>query len=222
MNRPSTFFAEAMGDSSYERPYQVRMSNEAITRLHRFPQTTKVSIWNKLIAIEKALCEPTPDEDDFVFGKYEMAVMQAMEPHILEQTWSSCQSDEGKVGACEKLVLELAQLTYERRIAKILDPSFGRESGVTLDRALEMMVRGRQPLREDVPDLVQQTGGGGDGGGGGGDGNGDGYEYGDGDERERDGERDGERERERERCECEDYDMDSEVYDLRGIPPYVT
>ncbi|KAG6293727.1 hypothetical protein E4U09_002863 [Claviceps aff. purpurea] len=216
MNRPSTFFAEAMGDSSYDRPYQVKMSDEAITRLHRFPQTTKVSIWNKLVAIEKALCEPAPDEDDFVFGKYEMAVMQAMEPHILEQTWSSCQSDEGKVGACEKLVLELAQLTYERRIAKILDPSFGRESGVTLDRALEMMVRGRQPLREDVPDPVQQTGGG--GGDGDGDGNGDGYEYGYGDERERDGEREREREREMERCECEDYDMESEVYDLRGLP----
>ncbi|KAG6293728.1 hypothetical protein E4U09_002864 [Claviceps aff. purpurea] len=70
-----------------------------------------------------------------------MAILQAMEPHVLEQTWSPFQSDEGKAGACEKLVLELAQLTYERRIAKILDPSFGRESGVTLDRALEMMVR---------------------------------------------------------------------------------
>ncbi|KAG6246875.1 hypothetical protein E4U24_003457, partial [Claviceps purpurea] len=68
-----------------------------------------------------------------------MAILQAMEPHVLEQTWSPFQSDEGKAGACEKLVLELAQLTYERRIAKILDPSFGRESGVTLDRALEMM-----------------------------------------------------------------------------------
>ncbi|KAG5928960.1 hypothetical protein E4U60_007562 [Claviceps pazoutovae] len=208
MNRPSTYFAEAMGDSLYDRPYQVKVSDEAIARLHRFPQTTKVFIWNKLIAIEKALCEPAPDEDDFVFGKYEMAVMQAMEPHILEQTWSSCQSDEGKAGACEKLVVELAQLTYERRIAKILDPSFGRESGFTLGRALEMMVRGRQPLKEDVPDPVQRTGGGGGDGYGDGDGDGDGDE----DERER------ERERQRERCECEDFDMDSEVYDLRGVP----
>ncbi|KAG6042033.1 hypothetical protein E4U17_001605, partial [Claviceps sp. LM77 group G4] len=165
MSRPSTCFAEAMADSSYDRPYQVRISNQAIARLRRLPQITQVSIWNNLNAIEKALCEPAPEEKDFVLGKYEMDVMQAMEPHILNHAWSPRQSDEGKSGACAKLVMDLAQLTYERRIAKILDPSFGTESGVTLDRALKMMVRGRQPLKEDhdVPDPVQQT----DGGGGG-------------------------------------------------------
>ncbi|KAG6027107.1 hypothetical protein E4U40_001710 [Claviceps sp. LM458 group G5] len=200
MNRPSTSFAEAMADSSYDRPYQVRISDEAIARLHRLPRTTQASIWTNLNAIEKALCEPAPEEHDFVFGKYEMDVMQAMEPHILDQAWSACQSDEGKAGACAKLVMELAQLTYERRIAKILDPSFGTESGVTLDRALEMMVRGRQSLKgdHDVPDLGQQTGG---------DCDCDGDS--DGDEMEM------ERERERERHDCEDFDMDSEVYDLR-------
>ncbi|KAG5955905.1 hypothetical protein E4U57_003058 [Claviceps arundinis] len=205
MNRPSNCFAEAMGDSSDDRPYQVKLSDEATARLGRFPEVTQVSIWKKMIAIEKALCEPAPDDDDFVFGKYEMAIMQAMEPHILDQTWSPYQSDEGKAGACEKFVMALAHVRYEHRIAKILDPHAGRESGVSLDRALETMVRGRQPLKENVP--VQQTGGGDDG-----------------DERERrecenfDGERreceDLDMER---RSECEDFDMERGVFDLPSM-----
>ncbi|KAG6114119.1 hypothetical protein E4U13_003503 [Claviceps humidiphila] len=94
-----------------------------------------------LNAIEKVLCEPAPDEDDFVFDKYEdgHSAAAAMEPHILDQTWSPYQSDEGKAGACEKFVMALARVRYEHRIAKILDPNVGREFGVSLDR-----VRGRQ------------------------------------------------------------------------------
>ncbi|KAG6114120.1 hypothetical protein E4U13_003504 [Claviceps humidiphila] len=205
MNRPSNCFAEAMGDPSDDRPYQVKLSDEAIARLGRFPEVTQVSIWKKMIAIEKALCEPAPDDDDFVFGKYEMAIMQAMKPHILDQTWSPYQSDEGKAGACEKFVMALARVRYEHRIAKILDPHAGRESGVSLDRALETMVRGRQPLKEDVP--VQQTGGGGD----------------DGDERERRECENFERERrecedfDMERSECEDFDMERGVFDLPSM-----
>ncbi|KAG6073714.1 hypothetical protein E4U30_008445 [Claviceps sp. LM220 group G6] len=215
MNRPSNCFAEAMGDSSDDRPYQVKLSDEGIARLGRFPEVSQVSAFKKMIAIEKALCEPAPDDDDFVFGKYEMAIMQAMEPHILDQTWSPYQPEEGKAGACEKFVVALARVRYEHRISKILDPHDGRGSGVSLDRALETMLRGRQSLKEDVP--VRQTDGGGD----------------DGDERERrecedfDGQRrkcenfDGERREcedfDMERSECEDFDMERGVFDLPSM-----
>ncbi|KAG5968296.1 hypothetical protein E4U58_001912 [Claviceps cyperi] len=79
----------------------------SVTSAYRSPAGTE-RLDDYLNAIEKALCEPAPDEDtDFVFENYEMAIMQAMEPHILEQTWSPLQTDEGKAGACEKLAMKI-------------------------------------------------------------------------------------------------------------------